>query len=145
MKMFTIDGKDYIVVTKAQLVALNILRGKTGKKMPAEHKLEKSGNDVVDSDVSEYVCILFFGAEKLGNETEERIRGACADSAKQCGEPCEPEAKGHLTKLSGDYGILPGRLHRPLPAPVRRSLRSLACAKRARITCCASSTRPTRR
>ena len=106
VELRTMYEKEYIVVTKAQLVALNILRGKTGKKMPAEHKLEKSGNDVVDSDVSEYVCILFFGAEKLGKETDERIRHACTDSAKQCGEPCEPEKlKAILTKLSRDYGM----------------------------------------
>lgn len=101
-----IGQHEYIVVTKAQLVALNVLRGKTGKKMPAEHKIEKSGQVGVDSHVDEYVCIIFFGADKLCNETDASLRDACADSARECKDLCEPEKiKAILSKLNGDYNV----------------------------------------
>ena len=103
---FTMGQEEYIVVSKAQLVALNLLRGKTGKKMPAEHKIEKAGHDVVDSHVDEHVCTIFFGADKLCNETDERIRDVCEASARECKEPCEPgKVKAILSKLNGDYDV----------------------------------------
>ena len=127
----TIDGKDYIVVTKAQLVALNILRGKTSRRCQRSTSREKSGNDVVDSDVSEYVCILFFGAEKQQWTKSDALALTRRSSA---GSRANLKAKGHPHKAEWRLRHhRKGRLRRPACSCASIPLRSLACATKAEL------------
>lgn len=102
----------YIVVTMPELVAMNILLGKEGKKMPIEHKTgankeawSKSYEDPTRSDdITTHVLTAYFGAECLAKASAEDLQKACKDAEAECGGPCCPiYVKAVASKLTSDY------------------------------------------
>lgn len=105
------DGNVYIVVTMPQLVAMNILLGKEGKKMPIEHKTgtnkeawsQAYEDPTRSNDIATHVLTAFFGAERV-DENAEAVKKACAESEAQCDAECSPAyVMAVLEKLHTDY------------------------------------------